>query len=315
MTRLRSEVRRDPLARNGPAMRLAPDRTGWYLQGIRRAEQDGLIDYARKRSDDQTVVADDYGHIRHGDAAPLSLKYTNTRPLSAIARYVLNLYRNHRDVRCLELGPGAGVACATMSRLLPDAKLDTVSLTPLNPYLRFRRDDVYRHVTEPLSPEEGLSGVYEPCTRPFVHRQYIGKFPGEVGLPAGSYHVIYEDYGPLFHGFLPGRNDSPALALAALASALSLLQPDGTMVIMASDGWYRMEEALESIATDTDTVILCNRSAGCQIFPCIVAREGSPLAMRLRAGGAGLLPTSGKVLRLEWPSMEDVIARAYGLPQ
>jgi hypothetical protein len=88
-------------------MSLGPQRSNWYLQGIRRPEQDGLIDYARKNIDDWLVVSDDHGgHIRHGDGPPLLLTYTNTRPLSFIARQILNLYRNDPDVRLLELGPG-----------------------------------------------------------------------------------------------------------------------------------------------------------------------------------------------------------------
>src|SRR3954463_16269320 len=103
-------------------MSLGPDRSSWYLQGIRRAERDGLIDYARKGIDNPSVVSDHHGHICRHDGAPVLLKYTNTRPLSFIARQILALYKTELNVRFLELGPGAGVACATVNRVLPHAK-------------------------------------------------------------------------------------------------------------------------------------------------------------------------------------------------
>ena len=50
---------------------LRPDRNNCYLQGIRKAEQDGLIAYAGKKADARPVISDDYSHIGHGDDAPL----------------------------------------------------------------------------------------------------------------------------------------------------------------------------------------------------------------------------------------------------
>jgi hypothetical protein len=293
-------------------MSFRPDRSNWYLLGIRRAEQDGLIDYARNDIDDQLVVSDGYGHICHGDGAPLLLKYTNTRPLSFIARQVLSLYRNDSDVRFLELGPGAGVACATMNRLLPGAKIDTISLTPLNPYLRFRWDDMHDHITEitePFLPEKRLSSFYSLCSLPFVHNQYIGRFPTEIDLPKRNYHFIYENHGAIFYNFHPNENDEPMeLAQTSISSALSLLRPDGTMLIMASDGSHGMEDVLESTTTDTDVIVTCKRTAAWHSFPCIVARKESPLSTRLREEERGLLSKSERVLRLEPQALEKVIS-------
>jgi hypothetical protein len=114
-------------------MSLGLGRTNWYQQGIRRAERDGLIHYACRNIGRPFAVSDHHGHISHEDEAPVLLKYTNTRPLSFIARQILDLYGNTPDLRFLELGPGAGVACATVNRQYPYAEIDTVSLTPLNP--------------------------------------------------------------------------------------------------------------------------------------------------------------------------------------
>jgi hypothetical protein len=291
-------------------MSLGPDRSNWYLQGIRRAEQDGLINYARENIDNRSLVPDDYGHICHGDGASLLLKYTNTRPLSFIARQILDLYRTELDVRFLELGPGAGVACATVNRLLPDAKIDTISLTPINPYLRFLWDNMYDHITVPFIREKGPLRFYSSCSRPFVRNQYIGKFPGELHLQKDNYHFIYEDHGPLFYNFHPhGNDESRELARASVSAALSLLREDGTMLIMASDGAHIIEDTLESITTGADVIVTCKRTTAYHSFPCIVARKESPLSIRLREDEKGLLSKSERVLRLDLQTLEKVISK------
>jgi len=294
-------------------MSLGPDRSNWYQRGIRQAALDGLIDYAGKKINNQLVVSDGYSHICHGDGAPLLLKYTNTRPLSFIARQVLNLYKKDSDVRFLELGPGAGVACATVNRLLPDARIDTVSLTPLNPYLRFRWDDMYGHIADPFLHEKCLMRLYDSSPFPFVHNQYIGTFPREIGLKMENYHFIYENNGAIFHNFHSNGSDEPMeLARASIYSALSLLRRDGTMLIMASDGSHRMEDALESIATDTDVIVTCKRTTAYHSFPCFVAKKESPFSRRLREDESGPLSRSERVLRLETHALENVISRICG---
>jgi hypothetical protein len=300
---------RDFCARNGLEMSPGLDRTSWYQQGIRRAEQDGLIHYARKNTGNQPLVAsDDYSHICDDDGTPRLLKYTNTRPLSFIARQILNLYRANADIRFLELGPGAGVACSTVKRLLPDAEIDTVSLTPLNPYLKFLRDDIYVHITEPISREKCL-GLYGSCCAPFVRTQYIGKFPQEISPKRQDYHFVYENYGAIFCNLNPDENGDPMeLARTSIASALSLLRDDGTMLVMASDGSHRMEDALESTTTGTDVIVTCKRTAAYHSFPCIVTRNRSPLSMRLREDQSGMLSKSERILRLDSQTLERVIS-------
>src|SRR5437868_10913884 len=264
-------------------MSLGSDRSNWYLQGIRRAERDGLIDYSPKRLDGRSPVSDAYGHICHGDGAPLLLKYTNTRPLSLVARSILNLYSNDPDVRFLELGPGAGVACATVNRLFPHAKIDTVSLTPINPYLRFHWDDMHVQIAEPFWQEASILPLYSPCALPFVRNQYIGRFPDEVNLQKENYHLIYDNHGAIFYNFPPnGKDVSVKLARASVSSALSLLRPDGTMLIMASDGSHRMEDILESMTSETDVIVTCKRTTAYHSLPCVVAKKESPLSTRLR---------------------------------
>jgi hypothetical protein len=290
-------------------MPFGPDRSDWYLHGIRRAEQDGLIDYPCENGD-RPVLSDEYGHIGHVGGAPLLLKYTNTRPLSFVARQLLGLYRDEPDARLLELGPGAGVACAAMYRLLPAAKIDTVSLTPLNPYMVFRWDDMYDHIRQPFSHEKCLSSLYDTCSSPFVHNQYIGEFPERISPPKEKYHFIYENYGAIYYNFHRSGNDAPVeLARTSIAAVLSLLREDGTILIMASDGAYRVEELLESAAIDRDVIVACKRMEGWHCFPCIVARKESPFSVRLRAHENGLLSKSERVLRLEYQTFEQVISK------
>jgi hypothetical protein len=291
-------------------MSLGADRSNWYQQGIRRAEQDGLIHYARKNIGSQFAVADDHGHISHEDGAPLLLKYTNTRPLSFIARQILNLYSDNPDLRFLELGPGAGVACATVNRLYPHARIDTVSLTPLNPYLRFRSDDLHFHITEPISHEKCSLHFYDSCSPPFVRNQYIGKFPREISLRKDNYHFIYENHGAVFYSLHPHEIGEPLeLARSSISAALSLLRRDGTMLIMASDGAYLMEDVLESVTTDTDVIVICKRTTVYHSLPCIVAKRDSPLSMCLREDENGLLSKSERVLRVDLQTLENVISK------
>ncbi|MCP1758641.1 MULTISPECIES: hypothetical protein [Bradyrhizobium] len=291
-------------------MSSGPDQSNWYWQGIRQAEQDGLIYYACKKTANQFVISDDYSHLGHDDATPLLLKYTNARPLSSVARQILALYRSSPDIRFLELGPGAGVACAAVDRLLPGTKIDTISLTPLNPYLRFRWDDMYEHMTEPNSREKRFLRLYSSCRSPFVRNQYIGQFSREISLPKESYHFIYENHGAIFYNFHPDRSsDLMQLSGASISVALSLLRRDGTMLIMASDGRHRMEDALESIATDTDVIVTCKRTSAYHSFPCIVARNESPLSTRLREDNRGLLRKAERILRLDAQALEKIISR------
>jgi hypothetical protein len=80
-------------------------------------------------------------------------------------------------------------------------------------------------------------------------------------------------------------------------------------VIAASDGYHRMEDALESMTTDTDLIVTCKRTTAYHSCPCIVAKKESPLSGRLRENESGLLPKSQRVLRLETDAMENVISK------
>jgi hypothetical protein len=195
-----------------------------------------------------------------------------------------------------------------MNRLLPGAKIDSVSLTPLNPYLIFCRDSVHDRIKQPFLHEKNLLALFAVRASPFLHNQYIGRFPTEVRLPKAAYHFIYDNYGAIFHNFHENTNAPIELAQASIAAALSLLRGDGTMLIMASDGFYRLEELLQSAGTDTDVIVICKRTTGWDPCPCIVAKKDSPLSTRLREDESGLLSKSERVLRLEQQEFEKTIS-------
>jgi hypothetical protein len=169
---------------------------------------------------------------------------------------------------------------------------------------------MYDHIADRFVREKCPLGFYSSCCRPFVRNQYIGTFPEEIHLQKDNYHFIYEDHGAIFYNFQSNENDeSMELARASVSSALSLLRQDGTMLIMASDGGHRMEDALESIATGADVIVTCKRTTAYHSLPCIVARRESPLSARLREAEKGLLSKSERVLRLDLQTLEKVISK------
>jgi hypothetical protein len=149
-----------------------------------------------------------------------------------------------------------------------------------------------------------------------VRNQYIGKFPRETGLQKNNYHFIYENHGAIFYSLHPHEVGEPSeLARSSISSALSLLRRDGTMLIMASDGAYIMEDVLESVTADTDLIVTCKRATVYHSLPCIVAKSESPLSMRVRDDEKSLLSKSERVLQLDSQILEKVISEICVLRQ
>lgn len=130
----------------------------------------------------------------------------------------------------IELGPGAGVACARMSKIAEELNkevvIDTIGLTPVAPRFRLllnhmqleRLADEYirqgdkeikrlkkhrkmdRHA---LSLElafalHNKSGtVFDVPEKPFIRHQYIGDFREVVNV--NKYDFIYEEWGAFWH--------------------------------------------------------------------------------------------------------------------
>ena len=73
-----------------------------------------------------------------------------------------------------------------------------------------------------------------------------------------------------------------------------------------------IEDALESMTSDTDIIVTCERTLAYHSLPCIVAKKESPLSARLHDKD-GLLPKSARVLRLESSALDNVISKVCAL--
>lgn len=296
-----------PEKATAPARQGEPPGADAYLAGIRRAEARGRILYAARTG---AAAPDAYAHLSSTGGGGLG--YSNTRPLAAVARALLAHYRDRAGLRLLELGPGAGVACSTLARLRPRARLETASLTPIDPYQRFRRDDVYPLLhRRSLRPDAAGSGepLFAPCRRPIVRLQRIGPFSPASMAAAEPYHVIYENHGPLFYGFVSGDGGA---ALAALELALTLLRADGAMLVMAADEDGAMVTALRARMPSGGLLVASACGGPYQQRPWLLAGAVSPIAERLRAARDSRPGWEGAVLRLPGTRFEAWACRALG---
>jgi len=215
-----------------------------YLAGIRRAADEGLIEYVRKE-------------CRYfGESTPFShlpeegcLCGTNTRRLAPEARAILKHLAQEMPVRMLELGPGAGVAAyeAAALRTKYPVNVMTVSLTPTNPYVKhpyvntkvvekavhvaadfptMKRDftRVRAHLTHcDISLEDALlldeiTGSLGFATGEPFCKQVIGRFPYETCLTGEKFELIYDSYGLFLY-----VSKTPDV----LKAVLRLLAPEG----------------------------------------------------------------------------------------
>ena len=309
----------------------SPQRRRSYLAGVRRAEAEGHILYPDVTGAGRPRPHDHHAHLTLENSEVGGLSYSNTRPLPEVARAILAPYRDRP--RLLEMGPGAGVACSTISRMLPQAQIETTVLTPINPYLRYRSDDIYQqlhrlylrqnsarggeHASRPptisgnLSPDlvlelqdDGGEQLFEMCRRPFIATQRIGSFGRAMTGTAGPFHILYEYYGPLYYGYLSGRTD---LSIACLETALALVRTDGVMLVMASDDAGHMLAALMEQRAPLDIVVASARGERYHNRPWLLAKAESPLAGRLRAGASSWPDRDGGAVWLPGDRFEEIV--------
>jgi hypothetical protein len=62
------------------------------------------------------------------------------------------------------------------------------------------------------------------------------------------------------------------------------------------------------MTSGTDVVVICRRRSAYHSVPCILARNESPLAARLRESKDDALPSPARVLRVETGELENVIS-------
>ncbi len=200
-----------------------------YLEGIRRAQAEALIEVAPRYDPDPGVLKYS-NHVPweiNGVTYPGRLSLTNTRPLHPVVKLSLYLF-GEDPVRFLELGPGAGNACYELHRLSrtlgKQVHISACSFSPVNPYMpmvlsgsRLLRalegNPALDRVEEgPQGPlwfmateaafdirHQGGERLFELLESPYIHRQYIGKYPESPDLGDQRFDIIYDMLGPL-HG-------------------------------------------------------------------------------------------------------------------
>ncbi|MEK7523534.1 MAG: hypothetical protein AAB588_00730 [Patescibacteria group bacterium] len=234
------------------------------MQNLPNCYWDG-VEIARKRG--QIVEAggvEEEDYHSHRD----ELNTANTRHLHYLGEAILNV-RASTIRRIIEIGPGAGIATAQMSRVVPNALIDTAGLTPINPYLRWhaqmnsrqKQREYFHYGQKPddLLDIQRQNGdlIFEAMgeDNPFINRQYIGRFAQTAFPPPGSYDFVYEQCGPIWH------NRDPVV----LRAAYELLNPQGIMMLGPSAEVAR--KLLDSSLVGSPLVV----QVGDQIF--IINRE------------------------------------------
>lgn len=236
-----------------------------YADGIRRAKRLGLISIIGGPA--QAPGQELYCHLVPGDAPALILKPTNTRPLCRYAEAIIARLPMDRP-RILELGPGAGAGAAQIRRLQPCCTLETVSLTPIDPF-------------HPMN-----SGEDAPSETPFIDRQHVGEVNSVLPEIESRFNVIYDNFGPIFWQLIEAtRTGDLEKAERFIQSVLGLLTRDGVLCVGASEGCLWLEGMLEREAETAGRLVrFPPLFKTTEIRPCIFTK-GAGVALRRRWRG------------------------------
>lgn len=185
------------------------------VSGMHEARQAGQI--VPIEGDMKLRMEDEWSHFstqvdRCGvPTTVMRLDTTNTRYLDLNCVRVLEAICNNRDPKILELGLGAGVAAAEMFYIAQQygrkPTIHTLSMTPINPKLMFRRDllrvgreNYESSLSARLRTVSGLrSGIFRLLNEPFIQKQFIGFISSSDTIDAlleGDYDLIYDCHGP-----------------------------------------------------------------------------------------------------------------------
>ncbi len=177
-----------------------------YLEGVERAENDGLIIRGKGH----------YDGFSHIDGA---LSPSNTRRLPPQVFALLAHVSSNAKV--LDVGAGSGSAAWELHNERPDLGIHTLGLSPINPYLGFSGSnagvsDRTKRVARPFSgelfgtdapyadllgdqPSEGTGFSFERVAKPFIERQYVMSLMNMIFDT--RYAILYEQFGPVFHTY------------------------------------------------------------------------------------------------------------------
>ncbi len=263
-----------------------------YEDGIALAESKGFI---RRHG---TPNEDGFSHL-----SPYGLNEMNTRTARPLVRATAKLYdAQEKPWKCLELGPGAGVAIGEISRLTRNAALRTVTRTALNSYLRllYKASKLRELVLGVLESEEyvdestdgielhrdsvsistlmqlqhlGLLRTFAVLPEPFVIQE-LGEFLS-VDFNGESFELAFENNGPVRHSDYDHTS---------CAKAYEVLSPSGTLILSPFDDpefshhGRRFFQSIQSLLAPGDSIGIHHpapyRQTNCDL---VIGRAESPL--------------------------------------
>ncbi len=281
-----------------------------YDVGISLAQKEGCIFRA---PDFGTLAArgikDRWSHIE--GIGPAALNSLNCRGfLCEVVDVVTSAYHSTRSLgsefHFLELGPGAGLAVASLSRCAPAAVIETISLSPINPYLRWKVEDLeslWRKVSshdrsnyfEPATTSYRIQDLLQQQARggvdvleivdvPFIHKQHLGLFPHQITLPKEHYQVIYDNFGALVHlgtSFLEDQLDSDRLTLGC-RQVRDWLSSDGVLILDNRHGQADVVVQRLSTTLEQGEVLFSIPPGSEQSGAWILARSEAPILRAIR---------------------------------
>ncbi|MBY5890763.1 class I SAM-dependent methyltransferase [Rhizobium leguminosarum] len=216
-----------------------------YDEGMRQAAARGMIKFVEGST--TGGEPDFFSHLSPRSSAALDLRPSNTRPLCPEALTFLQGLSGRECPRVLELGPGAGVSAAEIKGRLPGCRLETVSLSPINPFLWPTR----RHAI----PASGFSMV--PRQDPYIDLQYVGDVDHALAAMKQQFDFIYDSFGALFWQLTHAARERCFLkARRLLQRVVDLVRPGGTLFVAASDGQLWLEHLLNCHAAPEDRITL-----------------------------------------------------------
>jgi hypothetical protein len=199
-----------------------------YKKDIEDAVDKNLITYYGSRA---AYSADSFSHLSW-EERNAGLSSWNTRGLSKNGRMLLTAILQDKNngvaARAIDLGAGAGKACADMYDLAKlqkkELRIETISLVPVAPRFMLRASwqelfaaasAAHRDVSAiALDFSFGLqkSGmrVFEISQEPYIQREYIGEFLDERIQP-GTFDFILDSYGGFHYSSVRQNGLQPSL--------------------------------------------------------------------------------------------------------
>jgi hypothetical protein len=169
--------------------------------------------------------------------------YANTRKLHPVALAILHYTRV--NARACILGHGAGGETSQIFRLRPDIHIDSLGLSPIDPFYPF-----VINATDPLTPNDNvalehkinnstidelrsnrqkLQSIFTQEQMPYIATQHCVQTIGEADIEPNSIDFLYENCGYLYYD---PQNSSTA------ETAVNLLSNQGIAMLPLTAGVY-----------------------------------------------------------------------------